>query len=136
MTGNFVAARTSRKAIYLMILCTIFTSLGQVLWKLGVIKVDFNFPLTVLNIPFLLGFVSYGVGALLMLLAFKEGELSILYLVVATSYVWVSLLSPWIFPTDFMNSWKWAGVIIILLAVSLLGFGSSRINKIKVVTDG
>ena len=113
-----------RKAVLLMILCTLFTSLGQILWKLGINKLDFANLITFWNIPFLLGCVTYGVGAMLMLLAFREGELSILYPIIATSYVWVSIASPLLFPNDSMNLWKWSGVIIILISVSALGFGS------------
>lgn len=117
---------TQKKAIALMVLCTIFTSLGQILWKLGVNKYVSGNILTLLNTPFILGFVSYGVGAMLMLVAFKRGELSVLYPIVATSYVWVSLISPRLFPEDFMNAWKWSGVIIILISISILGWASSR----------
>tara|TARA_Y100000310_G_scaffold282342_1_gene303465 strand:- start:2982 stop:3419 length:438 start_codon:yes stop_codon:yes gene_type:complete len=125
----FQSKKTQKQAIMFILLCTIFTSLGQILWKLGLVEFDFNFPLTLVNLPFILGFVTYGIGFGLMLLAFKKGELSVLYPIVATSYVWVSLFSPMIFPDDFMNGWKWLGVAVILLSVSLLGLGSSRGNK-------
>ena len=68
-----------------------------------------------------------------MLLAFKQGELSILFPIVATSYVWVSLLSSLLFPEDVMNIWKWGGVIFILFSVSLLGLAS---EKKEVVASG
>ncbi|PIZ51548.1 hypothetical protein COY27_03170 [Candidatus Woesearchaeota archaeon CG_4_10_14_0_2_um_filter_33_13] len=126
---------TSRKAILLMIICTIFTSLGQVLWKYGVNKINLSYGvITLFNVPFILGFVSYGVGAIFLLLAFKNGELSVLYPIIATSYVWVSILSPWIFPSDSMNLLKWSGVILILFSVSLLGYGNTR--KKRVICDG
>jgi len=118
--------RTQKRAIALMVLCTIFTSGGQILWKLGVNQITFSNIITYFNIPFLLGFVSYGMGAILMLLAFRRGELSVLYPLVATSYIWVSLISPRLFPDDFMNVWKWSGVIVILISVSILGWASSR----------
>ena len=128
MDDKAVINSTQKKAIWLMLGCTIFTSLGQLLWKLGLTNVNFHLPLTLLNLPFLLGFVSYGLGFGMMLLAFKKGELGVLYPIVATSYVWVSLFSPIIFPNDFMNSLKWLGVIIILISVSLLGYSGSRNN--------
>ena len=124
---------TSKKAILLMILCTLFTSVGQVLWKFGLNKIDFSFLLSVFNLPFILGFVFYGVGFGLMLLAFKHGELTVLFPIIATSYVWVSLLSSWFFPEDSMNLWKWAGVIVILLGVSCLGKATE--NKKVVLND-
>ncbi len=122
---------TQLKAVLTMVLCTIFTASGQILWKLGVGALSFANLWTFLNLPFILGFVSYGIGAALMITAFRKGELSILYPIVATSYVWVSLLSPALFPGDFMNAWKWAGVLTILFAVSILGWGSSRMAEVQ-----
>src|SRR3989338_1963357 len=127
-----IITRTQKRAIALMVLCTIFTSLGQILWKLGVNKYISNDIFSLLNIPFVLGFVSYGLGAVLMLIAFRRGELSVLYPIVATSYIWVSIISPRLFPDDFMNAWKWAGVVIILISVSILGWASSRKKKEEV----
>ncbi len=117
---------TQLKAVLLMACCTLFTSGGQILWKWGMKTIDFNQLITFLNAPFLLGFVSYGIGAALMILALRKGELSLVYPIAATSYIWVSLISPRLFPTDIMNAWKWAGVVVILLAVSILGYGSSQ----------
>ncbi len=125
---------TSRTAIYLMIFCTIFTSLGQVLWKFGVNKIDFSQYLTILNLPFIFGFVSYGVGWLFLMFAFKKGEMSVLYPIIATSYIWVSVASPWLFPTDSMNLLKWIGVTVILFGVSMIGFGGTK--KIPRIENG
>ncbi len=111
-----------RDAILLMVLCTVFTSLGEILWKYGVVRIDLSDWITLFNLPFVMGFVSYGIGAILILLAFQRGELSILYPIVATSYVWVSVISPLLFPTDVMNIWKWMGVLLILASVSVLGW--------------
>ncbi len=112
-----------------MIVCTIFTSAGQLLWKAGSLQITFSKPLTFFNLPFIVGCVSYVVGSILMILAFKKGELSVLYPVVATSYVWVSILAPFFFPSETMNGWKWAGVLLILFSISFLGWGSSRLKK-------
>jgi multidrug transporter EmrE-like cation transporter len=121
---------TSRLAVYLMICCTIFTSLGQILWKFGINKIDFNYYLTIFNLPFILGFVSYGVGWIFLMLAFRKGELSVLYPIIATSYIWVSLISPLLFPTDSMTLVKWIGVTIILFGVTMIGIGGTK-KKIK-----
>ena len=122
----------SFKAILLMVLCTIFTSIGQISWKFGINKINLDALMTIFNVPFILGFVLYGVGFLLMLSAFKYGELTVLFPIIATSYVWVSLLSSWLFP-DTMNVWKWMGVTLIVFSVSLLGLAS---KKEKVIVDG
>ena len=112
-----------------MIACTIFTSVGQLLWKAGAIKINFHDPFTFFNVPFLLGCALYVIGSLLLILALKNGELSVLYPIVATSYVWVSILAPFFFPQETMNGWKWAGVLLILGSIGLLGWSSSRAAK-------
>ena len=122
----------NRQAVLLALFCTFFTSAGQLMWKMGVGKLELSNLLTFLNFPFLLGFVFYGIGAVLMLMALKKGELSLVYPLIATSYVWVGLLSPYFFPNDIMNSWKLAGIAVILISVGLLGWGSSKKNEIRV----
>ena len=117
---------TSTKALFFIVLCTIFTSAGQVLWKLALKEVVLFNPFTWINLFFISGFVSYGVGLILMLLAFRGGEVTILYPILATSYVWVSVASPYFFPTDMMNGWKWGGVTVILVAVSVLSWGGKE----------
>ena len=125
---------TEKKAIYLMILCTIFTSLGQIFWKYGVVKIDPSHYFTFFNFPFMLGFFSYGISGLFMLSAFKKGELSILYPIIATSYVWIALISPILFPTDSYTVWNIVGVGVILISVSMLGFGRGE-DTVKEVVE-
>lgn len=126
-----------RSGFLLMIACTIFTSAGQLLWKAGSLRISFSNLLTFFNLPFLLGCVLYVIGSLLMILALKKGELSVLYPVVATSYVWVSLLAPVFFPGDSLNGWKLAGVLVILASISLLGWSTSRqLKKIENFSGG
>lgn len=117
-----------RQAVLIMVVCTVFTSAGQILWKIGINR--FTDIYSLLSFPMLFGFISYGLGAVLMLVAFKYGELSLLYPIIATSYVWVSILSP-LFFADQMNIWKWAGVLLILLSVSLLGISSRKNNIVE-----
>ncbi|MFH0701143.1 MAG: hypothetical protein V2A62_01770 [Candidatus Woesearchaeota archaeon] len=121
----------TQKAVLITILCTLFTSTGQILWKFGIERINLSDFWTILNIPFVLGFIVYALGGLLMLLAFKKGDLSLVYPIIATGYVWVSLLSPLLFPTDSMNVWKWSGVILIMISVSVLGWGSSKHAEVE-----
>jgi drug/metabolite transporter (DMT)-like permease len=118
-----------KEALYLIILCTVFTSLGQILLKKGVGGLDISVLSSFLNVYLFFGLVSYLVGALLLLKAFQFGELSIVYPIIATSFVWVSIISPYIFPSDSMNGIKWLGTGVILLSVSLLGWAGTRGGK-------
>ena len=82
--------------------------------------------LEVINWYLFFGLFSYGVGFILMFLAFKEGELSVLYPILSTSYVWVVLLSPFIFVGESIGALKLIGVTIIIFSVSLIGIGASK----------
>ena len=121
-----VSKTSLRTGFLLMIACTIFTSAGQLLWKAGALKITLYNPLSYFNVPFVLGCVLYVIGSLLLILALRKGDLSVLYPIVATSYVWVSILAPFFFPAEIMNGWKWSGVMLILFSISILGWSSSK----------
>lgn len=117
---------TPLKSIGLVLVCTLLIACAQVLYKFGVDDLDLKKPLSVLTNYFILGGLAlYGLGALLLVVALKWGELSVLYPIIATGYVWVSLLSMHFFK-ETMNSWKWLGVASIVLGVSMIGFGSKK----------
>lgn len=112
-------------AIFLVLLCTLLTSTAQIIYKIGV--KPFNIYLI------LLGIVIYLITAAILITALKGGELSVLYPIIATSYVWVSLFSPMFFPSDIMNPLKWVGVICIIIGISFIGFGSKMNASTEVV---
>jgi len=120
---------TAIQAAFLMVICTLFSAAGQILQKYGALQIDFQSPLSIVNMPLFLGLASYAAGAGVMLIALKKGELSLLFPILATSYVWVSVFSPLLFPEDSMNGWKWLGVFIILISVSILGLSASKVES-------
>ena len=67
----------------------------------------------------------YGISTLLLVLALKDGELSLLYPVIALTYVWVTALSFLIFH-DHINPWKLLGIVFIVAGVAVLGKGGRR----------
>lgn len=58
-----------------------------------------------------------------MIISFRGGEVSVLFPIVATSYIWVSFLSIY-FLDETMNIFKWLGVLIIFTGIVFIGFGS------------
>lgn len=105
-------------AVALVLLCTLMTSTAQIIYKFG-IK-----PLNIYLI--VLGLAVYGIAAAVLIAALKGGELSVLYPIIATSYIWVSLFSPVFFTSDSMNLLKWTGVIFIIIGISFIGVGSKK----------
>lgn len=117
--------KTKFWAIGLMLLTTLLTSTAQILYKKGVINLDFGNLLGVFSNYYIIGgLLLYVIGAGFMIIAFRGGEVSVLYPIIATSYIWVSLLSVR-FLSEVMNSQKWIGVIVIFIGVTFVGAGSN-----------
>jgi len=106
------------KPIVLVIFSTLLASIAQVLYKMGA-----NL-LPVLSWSLVLGFILYCFAGLLIVIALKSAELSVVFPILATSFVWVSLLSIWFFNEVFLVI-NWVGIVLIVLGVALLGRGAS-----------
>ncbi|NOZ80798.1 MAG: EamA family transporter [DPANN group archaeon] len=114
--------KTEPWAMGLIIFLTLLISIGQILWKTG--SNASTGLLSMLLNPYIIGgFLIYGVAAGLMMLAFRYGELSVLYPLFATTYIWVSILSVAFF-SEAMGLVKWSGIGFIILGVSFIGRGS------------
>ncbi len=61
----------------------------------------------------------HGVGFVLLVIALKHGNLSILYPILATSYIWVALLSVRFLDEPFSAA-QWVGVLLIVGGISLI----------------
>ena len=79
----------------------------------------------VTNVPLIGGYSLYGLNTLLMVLALRKGELSMLYPIIALTYVWVTVRSLLILH-DRPNPYKLAGIAVIVIGVSVLGRGGKR----------
>ncbi|MFA5797288.1 MAG: hypothetical protein WC916_04600 [Candidatus Woesearchaeota archaeon] len=113
--------------ILLIIVCTLFTSIGQLLLKLGSSHTNSIIEI-VTNIPLIFGLISYAFGAVLLILALKYGELSLIYPFIALSFIWVNLLSLFIFH-EYIAFINWIGIIAIVIGVSLIGYGGHEHRK-------
>lgn len=120
---------TTKKAIMFVLISTIFTSFGQIFLKKGSDLLEFNIPSLLTNYPLIIGVLLYALSAVLYILALRYGELSIVFPLIATSFVWVSILSIYLL-NESMNLIKWGGVCMIIVGVSLIGYESQR-NGVK-----
>ncbi len=108
-------------------LSIILVNIGNILGAFGALffKLASN-TITIRNFfrsrKLMLGLFLYGTSAIVFIIALRGGELTILYPMVASVYVWVSLLSIWILK-ERMNAYKWIGILFILAGVSLVGIG-------------
>jgi undecaprenyl phosphate-alpha-L-ara4N flippase subunit ArnE len=80
----------------------------------------------VTNYYLIAGLLIYVFAAALFIFALKRGELTVLYPMYASSYIWVSLLSPVFFPADYMSVMKWLGIFFIISGVTALSVGGKN----------
>lgn len=110
----------------LVVFCTFLGAAAQILMKSGANRLGHPGLIGVVtNLPLLAGYVCYGIFTVLLVLALRDGELSILYPIIALNYVWVTALSFFIFH-DHINAFKLAGVCLIVVGVGVLGQGGRK----------
>ena len=105
--------------IWLVLSCAFLGSLGQLLFKVGSKSVSFNILSWITNWHVILGMALYGISAILFITALKFGNLSILYPVIATTYLWVIIFSL-LFLGESFSPIKWAGIALIVSGVILI----------------
>lgn len=119
-----------RRALLIVVGCTLIGAVAQVLIKSGANHLSHpGFLGAILgmltNPPLFFGYCLYGVFTALMVYALRDGELSILFPLIALQYVWVSILSVVIFH-ESMSPLKAAGVVVIVIGVAVLGRGGAK----------
>ena len=109
-----------------MFLCTIFGAGAQILIKSGANGLSSGSPLEMLaSAPLVVGYSLYGISTILLVLALRDGELSILYPVISLTYVWVTILSLFWFH-ESANFYKLLGIGVIVAGVAVLGRGAKK----------
>jgi multidrug transporter EmrE-like cation transporter len=119
------------KAIYLILLSVLFVSSGQILIKYGLSglgELSFaanDIPDTaqkiLLNPLILLGIAVFVTSSILWLTALSRTELSYAYPLLSIGYAVVAIMS-WLIFNEKMSLLRIAGVITIMIAVSMLAF--------------
>jgi multidrug transporter EmrE-like cation transporter len=117
--------------------CTILGAASQLLIKVGmsrlVLPENHGWMAWILavalslagDLPLFAGYALYGVVTVLLVLALRDGELSMLYPIIALTYVWVTLLSYALLP-EKPNWQKNVGIATIVAGVAVLGRGGRK----------
>ncbi len=101
-------------AIILSLFCALLGSIEQTFFRLGSKKIAGNLVSWITSWQIILGMCFYGLSAILFIVALKYGRLSILYPIIATSYVWVTSISHYILKEQ-MYYFNWSGVFMIVI---------------------
>jgi drug/metabolite transporter (DMT)-like permease len=116
-----------RRAIWLVVFCTFLGAGAQILMKMGAdyTKTHPGIAGMITNPVLIAGYALYAVVTILIVVAYKDGELSVLYPLISLSYVWVAVLSVFIFH-DTLNAYKLIGVAVIICGVAVIGRGTKQ----------
>lgn len=104
----------------LVFACTIVGTLAQLLMKSGMEHFRLDPVALLTNVPLIAGYVLYGINTVMLVMALREGELSVLYPIIALTYVWVTLAS-YIRLHEAPNLYKNIGVTAIIIGVIIIG---------------
>lgn len=119
MTASFRFSH--RQCVALVFGCTILGAAAQILMKIGsAVLAHPDFRSIATSVALLAGYALYGLSTVLLILALRDGQLSVLYPVVSLTYVWVTVLSVVIFH-ESLNLFKVLGVATIVVGVAILG---------------
>ena len=111
---NSFSLEKNGKGILLMICSSVLACFGQLLWKLAV---DGNLLLSLL-----MGFILYGIGAIVMIVAYKFGSLSVLQPILSVNYI-LSVLLGYFVLGEQLTMVNIAGVIAVFIGVVLIARG-------------
>lgn len=117
-----------RRSFMLVFCCTLVGAAAQMFIKTGANHLSHpgfvGAIVGMLTNPLLFtGYALYGFNTLLLAVALKNSELSLLYPVIALTYVWVSILSVGLLH-ESMNLFKFIGISAIVFGIAILGRGS------------
>lgn len=115
---------TSLFAVLGVLIAALIGSLGSLFLKKGSDSLKLSFRALATNTSLLFGFLFYGLSVIFFIISLKHGELSVLYPLVSTSYIWTCLLSIR-YLGEKMNRYKWTGIGLIIIGVSCIGLGSA-----------
>ena len=97
-----------------MLISSICVCTGQLFWKLSSKEMIFLF----------LGFALYGIGAIVMLLAYKFGSLSVLQPMLSFNYIFTVILAHFVLHEE-LGVLTYIGIAIVFAGTILIGGGDN-----------
>jgi drug/metabolite transporter (DMT)-like permease len=110
---------TSIWIILIVALCGILGATGQIFFKLAADSLEWNLPSIMTNWKLIIGLILYGLATILFILTLKKGNLSTLYPIIATSYIWVALFSK-IYLKEAFPGYKWIAILFIIVGIVII----------------
>ena len=108
-------------SILLVIISAFLGAMATGTIKRGVNKYSFK---TLMKSKYLwLGALFYAISVVFYVVALRKEELSVLYPIVSTTYIWTTIFSVK-YLDEKLNKWKIIGLFGIIIGIILIGLGS------------
>jgi multidrug transporter EmrE-like cation transporter len=107
---------------------SVIGSLGAVGLKAGANRLKFNVKSLVTNWPLIAGIVAYLLSSVFFVKGVKNGQLSVLYPLVALGQVWTMAWAALWFKERITRP-KVIAVVMIVIGVALIGWGNAQLGK-------
>jgi drug/metabolite transporter (DMT)-like permease len=115
-----------RQCFALVFICTLIGAAAQILIKSGASHLTGpGIVPMITNWQIVAGYSLYGLSTVILIFALRDGELSLLYPVIALTYVWVTVLSLLVFK-ETISPFKLLGIGTIVAGVGVLGKGGRK----------
>ncbi|MGH7885805.1 MAG: EamA family transporter [Thermodesulfobacteriota bacterium] len=105
--------------ICFMLLTALFSAIGQIFFKYGSDYVGSSIFSWIFNYYLIIGLMIHAVGFYFMISAFKQANLSLIYPVLATSYIWVAIFSS-ILLKEKIQFIQWFGMMAIVAGIFMI----------------
>lgn len=106
--------------IALVIFCSLLGAGAQIYLKKGMTDFEFAYEQIIRNWELVLGVFLYGLSFILYNFALKFGEVTMLYPLIAFSYIWVMILASFML-NEPVTMKKIVGAVVIVGGVFLIG---------------
>jgi multidrug transporter EmrE-like cation transporter len=113
--------KTPAASIVMFVVAALLGAVGQYLYKSGVQAAGGSISNYLLNLRILGGVVCYIAVMVLFVAAFKRGgELTVLYPIYASTFIWAALIALWVYKTP-ISATNILGMLLLIAGMYLMG---------------
>lgn len=125
---NKILSRITKRPVALALICVVLNSISQILLKIGSQSFGFDIIKIITSPHLIIGFIIYGISAVILVMALRRGNLSVVYPILAIGFITVNILA-WFILGEEMSLLKWAGITAIVIGISFIGFASKKTGE-------
>lgn len=113
------------KSVLFVVVATFFFTVAQLLYKIAAESIAYTIVGVLSSHWLWIAIFLYSIGTFFFIYGIKEGELSSLYPLISTSFIWVAIISYFAFNESFGAN-KFLGIGLIICGAVVLNYKSKK----------